>query len=792
MSVDPSRISHLLETGLDALKREDYSGAILSLEQLLQLPEAVDNPNTPDCIKAQMGLMAAYRQTGQLDLARHLGQQLMAHDSIRVKAWAERQMADLEPQETTDRPDRASQEPPSDATGFSPIAPQSNEPSGERRRVVLPAAGVPEASIERPTPMADRAQPPEASQADVSASIDTFPETPTADAGDRFDPNGGDQRAQKWAMLPKLAPVWLQLAQVSTAIGLVLIAWGFWGAKYLLDLFWTTVSIQVLRQGHLLPTLEVPWIGLIVGFAVLYFAAPWILEWILARFHGLKPLPTATLARYSPESHRLLQRTCQQQRLALPKLGVLPIAAPVVLTYGFAAKNARMVVSQGLLDRLSDDEIATLYAAELGHILNQNMAALSWVTVCLQLPYLIYWQGAALGDRLLTIAQQVSSQKPWLGAVFRLPAYLLALVSSLAYGVFWCFRWAGLWLARVRVRYDDRIACNLTGNPNGLARAIVKLATETANVVEQEQAVDPLLEGFGLLTPLDYRIAIPWGSVLKAEASSALLVWDYRHPLRRWLMLGHGPALLGERLQALMAYAQTWELSPLLRLPRESARPASKPSNLLRLAAPWWGGLFGWAIAVMFWLVSWVLFLLGQPQMAWMGSDYGLFLGLPFIGLAIGIILRFNALFPEIPRSLLRTGATSPQPEPFPLPSFLMDPGRDLLNPQPVNLQGQLLGRSGISNWLGQDLWIKTDRGLLRLQYLSQLGVLGNWARDRLRPCHHIGESVTVVGWLRRGATAWVDLDNLRMAAGTNQGGHQIWSTVLATIAFVVGLVLIL
>jgi len=47
-----------------------------------------------------------------------------------------------------------------------------------------------------------------------------------------------------------------------------------------------------------------------------------------------------------------------------------------------------------------------------------------------------------------------------------------------------------------------------------------------------------------------------------------------------------------------------------------------------------------------------------------------------------------------------------------------------------------------------------------------------------------MGEQITLTGWLRRGATPWVDVHSLETINGKIiYGHHPIWSTVIALIA---------
>ncbi|NJN88390.1 MAG: hypothetical protein HC881_21505 [Leptolyngbyaceae cyanobacterium SL_7_1] len=87
------------------------------------------------------------------------------------------------------------------------------------------------------------------------------------------------------------------------------------------------------------------WIVLAVGG--LYLVMPWWFDRIVQRAYGATVLSLDQLGRSSPESTRLLRRLCTPKRLRLPKLMVLPTAAPVSFTYGNGFKQLESPSAKG-------------------------------------------------------------------------------------------------------------------------------------------------------------------------------------------------------------------------------------------------------------------------------------------------------------------------------------------------------------------------------------------------------------------------------------------------------------
>lgn len=76
------------------------------------------------------------------------------------------------------------------------------------------------------------------------------------------------------------------------------------------------------------------------------------------------------------------------------------MAAPIALTYGNLARNARIVISQGLLDQLADDEIAVIYATQLGHIIHKDFMVMSLILLVTVIVHKIYQSISEWGNSI--------------------------------------------------------------------------------------------------------------------------------------------------------------------------------------------------------------------------------------------------------------------------------------------------------------------------------------------------------------------------------------------------------
>lgn len=828
-----------LKLGLAALKRKAYPEVIPLLEPVAQ---AVDYPSVQ--VKAIMGLVKAYAQTGNVQEAIERCQTLQKHPNPQVQAWADRTLDKLVRWVATSPVNASGLDLESDLSGSEPVACSALEEVARASRMDEPADKTADETGFMPLTsshrdaftsnprelMVDRqstlppgvsdfsaSSPPREVAADESEPLYPTLELPEDEIQDRLTseppieladhpspdvppvapqvaPIADTQLPMSWTDRTEQIPVGRQAgrAQKWTALGQVDSSklWGVQGVTVLLllgivdgivllgqaalnGLFWWFSWIPFLRSVQFEGN-PIAWVA--IGLGIGFLASPWLLRWILRQGYGLQSFTLKDLATHSPEAARLLKRVSNQHRHSLPRLGLLPHSAPIAFTYGYTIGKVRqteMVVSQGLLNQLLDDEIATMYASELGHLHYHSVEVMSWVVLVAQCPYLSYQWGATWGNRRRDRALQGI-------AVF---------ISGISYGVYWCCRLAGLWLSRMRLYYSDRSATELTGNPNGLTRALLKCSLGVATDIQQQQQTSPLLDSFDLLLPIGSWQALTVGSFFP-RLGTALFIWDRHHPFRRWLMLNNDHPLLGDRLHLLTLYAHHWRLEAELdweergvTLPNRQTVARSR-SRFWKQGAPFLGAGLGVLIALLLWLVGWISYAARWGAIDWLWLDrHALLLGLIFLGFGIGTMVRINAFFPDI-RSTLESD----------LAALLTDPKTMPIDSIPVRLQGTLWGRPRFYNRFYQDLILQTPQGAVRLHYTSRLGCIGDFLSPSRRPTDLMltTPQVTVIGWFRRGATPWIDVETIQPQQGsTLRGGHPVWSTLVAISAALLGIFII-
>jgi heat shock protein HtpX len=103
----------------------------------------------------------------------------------------------------------------------------------------------------------------------------------------------------------------------------------------------------------------------VVGNAIAYFFS----DKIALASSGAKPVSREEL----PRLYEVMERLAAKANLPVPKLYVLPEAAPNAFATGRNPRHASVAVTQGLLQLMTDDELEGVIAHELSHVRNYDI-----------------------------------------------------------------------------------------------------------------------------------------------------------------------------------------------------------------------------------------------------------------------------------------------------------------------------------------------------------------------------------------------------------------------------------
>lgn len=501
-------------------------------------------------------------------------------------------------------------------------------------------------------------------------------------------------------------------------------------------------------------------VGITVAFNfAAFFLSPYLMDFTQKWLYKTRWVSLVDIEQKSPETAAVIRRVCQERNLKQPRLGIIDDQNPTAFTYGSLPNQARLVVSEGLFTYLDDDEVATVYAHELGHIVHWDFAVMTLASTLVQITYLIYVFTRRLergGEKVKDIASTIA-----------IAAYVFYLVGT----------YILLYLSRTREYFADHFAALLTGNPNALSRALVKIAYGI--VEEGQKAKEPsrLLEGTRALGIYDAKAAVSSGTAYRISSDTSkigkVFLWDIFNPWGWWMELSSTHPLTGKRVRALSTYAEKLGLAIEFDMGRIIGQ--GNKLNKTRLYGNFILDLFLYGaefIGIIAGLVVAFLMVNTMPLLIISG---------PVIGFGMGHLIKTLVMYPQL-KNAPKTNVLA----------LMSDPYASPLRGKPARLKGELIGRGDAGYSFGSDLKLQDKTGMIYLHYASRFGPIGNFLFGMKRVKSLIGMNVKNVGWFRRGVAPWMDLTQLDSENGTVVNSyHRFWSFVLSIGAIGLGIALL-
>src|SRR3989441_3323918 len=238
----------------------------------------------------------------------------------------------------------------------------------------------------------------------------------------------------------------------------------------------------------------------LVGNAIAYFFSDKIALWS----SGAKPVSREEL----PRLYEVMERLAAKANLPVPKLYLVPEAAPNAFATGRNPRHASVAVTQGLLQLMTDDELEGVIAHELSHVRNYDILISSIAaTIAGAIIWIAHWgPWLGMGD---------SEDNRERGGGVTILAILMMILAPLAAMLL------QLGISRQREYAADATGARMVGHPYGLVRALEKLGEynnriPTTTISPSTSAlciVKPLFGSRGLSSwfsthpPLEDRIA---------------------------------------------------------------------------------------------------------------------------------------------------------------------------------------------------------------------------------------------------------------------------------------------
>src|SRR3989449_493652 len=188
-----------------------------------------------------------------------------------------------------------------------------------------------------------------------------------------------------------------------------------------------------------------------------------------------------------PRLYQVMERLCGKANLPMPKLYVIPQAAPNAFATGRNPAHASVAVTAGLLELMNDEELEGVIAHELSHVRNYDILTTS---VAATLAGAITWMAEMGRWAMIFGGGSRDDDERGGGWIPTLLMLFLAPVAALL---------LQLMLSRRREYAADETGARMVGHPHGLISALEKLGAYNKKI---PMDVSPATSSLFIVAPL--------------------------------------------------------------------------------------------------------------------------------------------------------------------------------------------------------------------------------------------------------------------------------------------------
>jgi heat shock protein HtpX len=243
----------------------------------------------------------------------------------------------------------------------------------------------------------------------------------------------------------------------------------------------TALTLLLVLGGDAIAGQQGMTFGLIIAIAMNGFAY-FFSDKIALMSSGAQPVSRQQL----PRLYEVMERLVAKARLPMPKLYVIPQAAPNAFATGRNPSHASVAVTAGLMELMNDDELEGVIAHELSHVRNYDILITS---IAATLAGAITWI-AHIGQFAMIFGGVGDSRDRRGGGLAALLMILVAPIAALL---------IQLGLSRQREFAADASAAKMVGHAQGLISALEKLGAYNNRI---PMDVSPTTASLFIVAPL--------------------------------------------------------------------------------------------------------------------------------------------------------------------------------------------------------------------------------------------------------------------------------------------------
>lgn len=447
---------------------------------------------------------------------------------------------------------------------------------------------------------------------------------------------------------------------------------------------------------------------------------------------------------------KFIEDICISKNMRYPKIGYIDDGAPNAFTYGHTKNDARIILTRGIFELLTEDEVKAVVGHELGHAIHYDML---FMTVAQLVPLVLYF----IYETCSSNKNNNNNNNDYIDLI-GMVAYILYLISN----------YIVLWLSRTREYYADRFSLETTKNPNALASALVKIGygLTTATTNEKHSAAKSNALGiFDSKASKTLVVASSSDGEIAKENIKQAMKWEQWNIWAKWYELHSTHPLISKRLLAISNQSKEYNQEPYITFDLE--KPESYLDDfLIELLIN-----FLPTISV---IITIVLFCLSFKH-----SDNSVIT----LGVCILVCVAFSFIkFKRRYRSLPFKETT--------VRELLSEVKVSHITSIPCSLEGTIIGRGNPGCIFNEDFVIKDKSGILFLDYNQPIHFV-NKIFALFKSPEYFDKQVKVTGWYRRSPVPYIELKTIEIDGKIKKVYTYKFAIFLYVLFTIIGVILI-
>ncbi len=222
---------------------------------------------------------------------------------------------------------------------------------------------------------------------------------------------------------------------------------------------------------------------LALGFgAVMNFFSYWKADKIVLKMYKAQPIDPATATAKEKHFYDLTMGLVHRAQMPEPKICIINNPQPNAFATGRNPENAAVCATTGLLEILTDEEVAGVMAHELAHVKNRDTLTMT-VT-------------ATIAGAITTLANFAMFFRGGNNRGGLIGSLAVMFLAPMAAGI------VQMAISRTREYEADKIGAEICGQPLWLASALAKISQGAAKIPNQTAEMHPETGQLMIINPL--------------------------------------------------------------------------------------------------------------------------------------------------------------------------------------------------------------------------------------------------------------------------------------------------